>query len=231
MIAAKGKGIALLFVCSLACGLVRVAAADKPAPAAPIVFEGYVYIGAGGGFKGGTLELHARRGAGFVPGLVVKLEDRPAVYERNFYTCRYAGLHPAAGSPVRVSIERGGALPGAPGSRLDVTGTMPPWFAVTRPRNGERIAAAAAATLEVSWKGGDAPYSLAIRELATRRIVFRADAVAGTSQPVPMATFTPGTKYKLDVWTAERNMTPDRAVAPGSTFRLGQYHQLEFVVE
>lgn len=231
MIDAKRKWVALLFVCLLASGLARVEAVDKPVSAAPIVFEGYVYIGAGGGFKGGTLELHARRGSGFVPGLIVKLEDRPAVYDHNFYSCRYEGLSPAVGSTVRVSIERGGALPGARGSRLDVTGTMPPWFSVIRPRNNERIAASGAAALEVAWKGGEAPYSLAIRDLASRRVVFRADAVVGTSQSVPMATFTPGTKYTLDVWTAERNMTPDGVVAPGSTFKLGQYQQLEFIVE
>lgn len=221
----------LLFVLTLACFPLAARAADGPVLALPIVFEGYVYIGAGGGFKGGTLELHARRGEGFVPGLTVKLEERPAIYDHNYYSCRYEGLNPAAGSVVHVSIERGGALPGTRGARLNVTGTMPARFSVTRPRSGERIVASGAAVLEVSWKGGEAPYSLAIRDLATRRVVFRAAALVATSQSVPMATFTPGVRYKLDVWTAERSMTPDGTIAPGSTFKLGQYHQLEFIVE
>lgn len=231
MIDLRGRLTVLLFALTLACGRLPARAAAGPVLAPPIVFEGHVYIGIAKGFKGGTLELHARRGDGFVPGLAVMLEDRPAIYAHNYYTCRYEGLSPAAGSAVHVSIERGGALPGARGARLNVTGMMPPRFSATRPRDGERVAFSAAAALEISWKGGEAPYSLAIRDLSSRRVVFRADAVAATTQSVAMATFTPGVRYKLDVWTAERNMTPDGAVSPGSTFKLGQYHQLEFIIE
>ncbi len=223
--------IAAFIALPLSLGMARFLAADAPVLALPISYEGYVYLDVSPDFSGGNLEMYARRGSEFEPGLTVKMEDRTATYEGSGYHCRYEGLRPGAGSTLTVSIRKGGPLPGLHSEVLRVTGTVPPPLAMILPRDGMSIAAAGAPTLDISWSGDYPPYTLVIREVGARRSLLKVEAIAGTSYSVPMGTFTPGRKYKLQLLGKEHKMRFSAPVGGGSTFKLAQYHAIVFAIE
>ena len=231
MVLKKKILVAVFVALALGCSLAQSVGADVPALELPIVYEGYVYIDVRPDFTGGILEMYARRGSEFVRGLVVKLEDRIATNRDSSYNCRYEGLRPAAGSTVTVSIQKSPIAPRLRAETLRVTGTMPAWLGITSPRDGSTITAAGARTLDVTWSGDHPPYVLAIREVGSRRLLLKAEAIAGTSYSVPMGTFTPGTKYKLQLLGKEHKMLFSAPVGGGSTFKLAQFHAIVIAIE
>jgi len=227
----KKIAVALWIALALSPGMVCLPAADGPVLAAPIAYEGYVFLDVGPDFKGGILEMYARRGGAFVPGLTVKLEDMDALFRDNGYHCKTMGLRPAAGATVTVSIQAGAPRPGLRPEVLRVTGTVPPWLAITSPRDGATVAAAGARTLDIAWSGDNPPYTLVIRELGSRTAIVREEGLAGTRFSVPMGLFTPGTKYKLQLLGSDHMMRFSSFAGAGSTFKLAQYHAIVIAVE
>jgi hypothetical protein len=205
-------------------------AAAAPGLEVPISFEGYVFLNVATDFNGGILEMYARRGGEFVPGLTVKLEDKAAIYARNGYHCRYQGLRPRAGSTLTVTIQKG-PRPALRPEVLRVTGTVPPLLAITSPRSEATVAAAGAPALDVVWKGDHPPYTLVIREVGSRSSVLREEGLAGTRYSVPMRIFAPGRKYMLQLLGSDHAMRFSSLVPAGSTFKLAQYHSIIIAIE
>jgi len=223
--------VALWIALALSPGMVRSLAAAGPALAEPIAFEGYVFLDVSPEFSGGILEMYARRGGVFVPGLSVKLEDMDATFRDNGYHCRVKGLRPAAGGTVTVSIQAGAPRPGLRPVPLRVTGTVPPWLAISSPRDGATVAAAGARALDVAWSGDNPPYTLVIREVGSRSAILREEGLAATRFSVPMGLFTPGRKYKLQLLGSDHAMRFGSPVGAGSTFKLAQYHSIVIAIE
>jgi len=231
MLCRKKILIAALIALSLGLGPAGFLVADPPVPGLPITFEGYVFLDVSPDFSGGILEMYARRGGEFVPGLSVTLEDMDATFKNNGYHCKYKGLRPGAGSTVTVSIRKPGPLPGLRPEVLRVTGTVPPWLGITSPRAGASIVAAGARTLDIAWSGDNPPYTLVIREAGSRTAIVREEGIVGTRFSVPMGLFSPGTKYKLQLLGSDHNMRFSSLVGAGSTFKLAQYHAIMIAVE
>jgi len=223
--------VALFFVLLLGFGITDFLAADAPGLEVPISFEGYVFLNVSPDFSGGILEMYARRGGAFVPGLTVTLEDMAAIFRSNGYHCRYKGLHPAAGSTLTVTILKRGPLPALRPDLLRVTGTVPPLLAITSPRAKATVAAAGAPALDVVWSGDNPPYTLVIREVGSRDPVLREEGLAVTRYSVPMRIFTPGRKYMLQLLGSDHAMRFSAPVPAGSTFKQAQYHAIVIAIE
>lgn len=212
------------------CMIAPLVAVD-PVLEVPLSYEGYVFLDYGPEFSGTGLELYVKRGGTFVPGLTVKLEDRTATYEHESYLCRYKGLCPAPGGTVNVSIARRGIFPGVRPDELRVTGTVPSLLDFSAPRDRAVVSVAGGRTLEVTWSGDSPPYTFAIRALGARTSLVKAEGIVGTRYSVPMATFTPGTQYRLIVTGSEHKMRFSAPVSVGSTFKLAQFRSIIITVE
>jgi hypothetical protein len=132
---------------------------------------------------------------------------------------------------VNVSIAKRGVVPGPRPDELRVSGTVPSLLDFTWPHDRAVVSAAGGRTLEVAWSGDSPPYTFVIRALGAHSSLVKAEGIVGTRYSVPMASFTPGTKYRLIVTGSEHKMRFSAPVSAGSTFKLAQFRTIIITVE
>ncbi len=100
--------------------------------------------------------------------------------------------------------------------------TVGPNTVIASPGDHAKIAAGSRQFI-VSWNGGVAPYSLTVQEAEQPNdTVYGAQNLSGTSQAVPLAGFTPGHEYLVNVICKMGQFSFSAPVAAASDFYLVQ---------
>jgi hypothetical protein len=228
------KNLIITLTLGLLVGLCIQAGLTPPLRAGTgITYEGYVFVGINPSFRGSILELYARRDGAFVSDLAVKLQDRPATYDRNCYSCRHGAFFPDAGETVTISIGDGSSGLRARTDPLLISGVMPKKLMLRYPLHKGTVASGGDKSFVVTWSGDAPPYDLVIREAGVAAgPVLRERGLMTTSREVSKSLLVSGKRYLLQVMGSEHEMRPARlALLHGSRFALSQFHAVEFLFE